>query len=136
VTPEQLAADPDLFRPQWVIPSTFWPSLGKALAMFNADGSLTPYLSSEEPADAVGKANWLPAPDGGFALALRTYVPTEALLDGSYTLPNIVRPWDAPAVWIDQVCAKLVRNLSGRSGSSTWGVPYVEPCPALAGPLD
>jgi hypothetical protein len=58
---------------------------------FNADGSLTLFLSSEEPAAAVGKANWLPAPDGGFALCLRTYVPTEALLNGSYKLPNVVR---------------------------------------------
>ena len=41
-------------------------------------------------ASKVGKANWLPASDGGFALALRTHVPTEALLDGSYTLPNVV----------------------------------------------
>jgi hypothetical protein len=58
---------------------------------FNADGSLTLFLSSEEPAAAVGKANWLPAPDGGFALCLRTYVPTEALLNGRYKLPNVVR---------------------------------------------
>jgi hypothetical protein len=58
---------------------------------FNADGSLTLFLSREEPADAVGKANWLPAPDGGFALCLRTYVPTDALLGGSYKLPNVVR---------------------------------------------
>ena len=33
VTAEQLAADPDAYRPQWVNPSTFWPSLEKALAM-------------------------------------------------------------------------------------------------------
>jgi len=32
-----------------------------------------------------------PAPDGGFALCLRTYVPGEALLAGSYKLPNVVR---------------------------------------------
>jgi len=33
VTPGQLAADPDAFRPQWVIASEFWASLGKALEM-------------------------------------------------------------------------------------------------------
>lgn len=58
---------------------------------YNDDGSLTLWLSSSEPTDAVGKANWLPAPEEGFALILRTYVPTKALLDGSYKLPNVVR---------------------------------------------
>lgn len=58
---------------------------------FNKDESLTLFLGSKEPADAVGKANWLPAPDGGFALCLRTYTPGDALLDGSYKLPNVVR---------------------------------------------
>jgi hypothetical protein len=33
VTPEKLAADPDAFRPQWVDPATFWPSLETAIAM-------------------------------------------------------------------------------------------------------
>jgi hypothetical protein len=47
--------------------------------------------SADAPPTLVGKANWLPAPDGGFALCLRTYVPTEALLNGSYKLPNVVR---------------------------------------------
>jgi hypothetical protein len=58
---------------------------------FNHDGSLTLFLGSSEPADEVGKANWLPAPDGGFALCLRTYVPQDSLHDGSYVLPNVVR---------------------------------------------
>ena len=58
---------------------------------FSTDGSLTLHLSSQQPADATGQANWLPAPDGGFVLCLRTYVPTGALLDGGYTLPNIAR---------------------------------------------
>ena len=33
VTPGQLAADPDAFRPQWVIASQFWTSLGQAPQM-------------------------------------------------------------------------------------------------------
>jgi hypothetical protein len=54
------------------------------------DGSLTIFLSSDPPAgDAL--ANWLPAPNDQFALCVRTYVPTQPLLDGSYELPNVER---------------------------------------------
>jgi hypothetical protein len=49
---------------------------------FNKDGSLTIHLSAEPPADDA-KANWLPAPADQFALCARTYVPTQALLDGT-----------------------------------------------------
>jgi hypothetical protein len=58
---------------------------------FAADGSLTITISHTQPADAVARANWLPAPDGQFALAVRTYVPTQPVLDGSYKLPNVER---------------------------------------------
>lgn len=61
---------------------------------FNADGSLTLTLSAEEPADAVARANWLPAPEGRFALIIRAYVPEEAILDGSYSFPNVMRTSD------------------------------------------
>lgn len=56
---------------------------------FAADGSLTLHLSHKQPADKDGQANWLPAPDGKFALLVRAYVPTQALLDGSYQLPDV-----------------------------------------------
>jgi len=59
--------------------------------VFADDGSLTLILSSEEPEDAQGKANWLPAPSDQFALIVRAYVPTETILDGRYALPNVVR---------------------------------------------
>ncbi|RZL88316.1 MAG: DUF1254 domain-containing protein [Variovorax sp.] len=58
---------------------------------FNDDGSLTLHLSHQSPADEDAKANWLPAPEAQFALLMRTYVPTEPLLDGSYKLPNVHR---------------------------------------------
>ena len=58
---------------------------------FNEDGSLTLTLSKEEPADPTTKANWLPAPEGQFALIVRAYVPTKPILDGSYKLPNVER---------------------------------------------
>lgn len=59
--------------------------------MFADNGSLTLVLSSEEPADAAGKANWLPAPNDQFALILRAYVPTAPILDGRYKLPDVKR---------------------------------------------
>jgi len=58
---------------------------------FAADGLLTLHLSREAPADADVKANWLPTPEGQFALIVRTYVPTKPILDGQYLLPNVER---------------------------------------------
>lgn len=58
---------------------------------FGADGSLTLHLSSEPPADANARANWLPSPEGEFALIIRAYVPAQPILDGSYRLPNVER---------------------------------------------
>ena len=56
-----------------------------------ADGSLTITISQAEPTDAVARANWLPAPEGQFALIVRAYVPTQPVLDRSYKLPNVKR---------------------------------------------
>jgi hypothetical protein len=58
---------------------------------FAKDGSLTITMSHAEPTDAEARTNWLPAPEGQFALIVRTYVPTQPLLDGSYKLPNVQR---------------------------------------------
>jgi len=58
---------------------------------FAADGSLTLHLSHAQPAGKDEQANWLPAPEGQFALLVRTYVPTKPILDGSYQLPNVQR---------------------------------------------
>ncbi|KAB1072516.1 DUF1254 domain-containing protein [Methylobacterium planeticum] len=58
---------------------------------FAADGSLTLTLSREQPAGADERANWLPAPEGQFALIVRAYVPTSAVLAGVYQLPNVER---------------------------------------------
>jgi hypothetical protein len=56
---------------------------------FATDGSLSITISHAEPTDAVARANWLPAPEGQFALIVRAYVPTPKVLDGSYKLPNV-----------------------------------------------
>jgi hypothetical protein len=47
------------------------------------DGSVTIYLQHQSPG-ADKEANWLPAPDGPFALALRIYWPEQDVLDGSW----------------------------------------------------
>jgi hypothetical protein len=58
---------------------------------FAADGSLTLHIAHEQPADPDARANWLPAPEGKFALIVRAYVPTEPIPDASYRLPNVQR---------------------------------------------
>jgi hypothetical protein len=58
---------------------------------FGADGSLTIHMSAEPPAEADARANWLPAPDGQFALIIRAYVPGQTVLDSRYKLPNVAR---------------------------------------------
>jgi hypothetical protein len=58
---------------------------------FDSDGSLTITISHAQPDNAVARANWLPAPEGRFALIVRAYVPTKAVSDGSYKLPDVER---------------------------------------------
>jgi hypothetical protein len=52
------------------------------------DGSLTLYLQAEKPA-GVTESNWLPAPSGSFSVALRTYLPQKAILDGTWFPPGL-----------------------------------------------
>jgi hypothetical protein len=66
-------------------------SLDASELKFAADGSLTIHMSNGPPTDADARANWLPAPDGQFALIVRAYVPTQPILDNSYKLPNVER---------------------------------------------
>lgn len=55
----------------------------------DADGGLTLHIQHSPPLDPAARANWLPAPAGGFYLTLRAYVPEDSLLDGRYTLPPL-----------------------------------------------
>jgi hypothetical protein len=56
-----------------------------------ADGSMALVVQAQEPADAVLKANWLPAPGGPFRLSLRAYLPSPALASGEAPLPVVER---------------------------------------------
>jgi hypothetical protein len=49
----------------------------------NEDGSVTIYLQHKSPGPHE-ESNWLPAPDGPFALALRIYWPEQDILDGKW----------------------------------------------------
>jgi hypothetical protein len=52
------------------------------------DGLLTITIQHDPPADA---SNWLPAPDRPICLLLRLYGPTDEVLDGTWTPPQIHR---------------------------------------------
>ncbi|HEY0277616.1 MAG TPA: DUF1254 domain-containing protein [Solirubrobacterales bacterium] len=55
------------------------------------DGSLTVYMQHDEPTDPDARANWLPTPAGAFRPILRIYEPADAVFDGGYELPPIVK---------------------------------------------
>jgi hypothetical protein len=53
-----------------------------------ADGSVTVSAQHIAPAQP---ANWRPTPEGPFYLVLRLYQPKAEVLDGRYSLPEVVR---------------------------------------------
>jgi hypothetical protein len=57
--------------------------------VYRPDGSIDIIFSRTDPGDPG--ANWLPIPLGGFSAYLRTYVPSEAALDGQWVPPGILR---------------------------------------------
>ena len=61
--------------------------------VWNEDGSLTIYLQNKSPGKGL-QGNWLPAPDGPFYAIMRLYGPTEAVLNGVWTSPKIVKQSD------------------------------------------
>jgi hypothetical protein len=58
---------------------------------YNADGSLTFYVQADPPGEEFNN-NWLPAPkNGDFSLFMRAYWPKEAIINGSWTPPAVVK---------------------------------------------
>jgi hypothetical protein len=55
----------------------------------NSDGSIDIYLQHEAPAGH--EQNWLATPSSRFRLILRAYLPGQAILDGTYRVPPVVR---------------------------------------------
>jgi WD40 repeat protein len=72
----------------------------------------------------------------------KLHVNTVAFSTDGKTLASVsfdggLRLWDTPAVWLERVCAKLVRNLSRAEWKQYVGdIPYVEQCPGLPVPVD
>jgi hypothetical protein len=55
----------------------------------NPDRSVDIHIQKAAPAGQ--ESNWLPAPSGNFILWLRVYIPGEAILQGRYTIPPVVK---------------------------------------------
>lgn len=55
----------------------------------NSHGALAITISHEQPTDP--NANWLPSPAGDFRPALRMYEPDDAILNGGWTAPAVIR---------------------------------------------
>ena len=54
----------------------------------NTDGSLDIYVQHKSPG-ADKESNWLPSPDGGFNMILRTYLPQSQILNGTWQPPAV-----------------------------------------------
>ncbi|GAA2165616.1 hypothetical protein FHX52_0841 [Humibacillus xanthopallidus] len=54
------------------------------------DGGLTVHVQHDRPSPQL-LANWLPAPQAPFGLTFRTYLPRDAIRDGSWTAPPVTR---------------------------------------------
>ncbi len=56
----------------------------------NKDGSVDLYIQHESPSQDQ-ESNWLPAPKGDFILMFRFYWPEEAIINGKWSLPPVVK---------------------------------------------
>src|SRR5690606_28478915 len=56
----------------------------------NPDGSTTIYIQKDSPGKDL-EANWLPAPDGPFYSVMRLYGPKEAVLQGEWKNPAMIK---------------------------------------------
>jgi hypothetical protein len=71
----------------------------------NADGSIDIHIQNIAPRSH--ESNWLPAPEGNFALWLRVYLPGAAILDGEYKVPPVVEQNDAKNEAQAHICIRL-----------------------------
>jgi hypothetical protein len=55
------------------------------------DNKLVVYVQKKKPEDPEQAKNWLPAPAEGFRFAARFYGPKQAIIDGSYKMPEPVK---------------------------------------------
>jgi len=57
---------------------------------YDDDGGLTLYIGNQPPANKADRGNWLPAPETGFYLILRTYLPSEAIVSQRWAPPPMI----------------------------------------------
>jgi hypothetical protein len=81
--PEQLLVKNPINR--YLINSPMLPDL-----KLDADGGLTIHIQAESPGSEK-QANWLPAPQGPFMMAMRYYYPKPQLLRGEWQSPVVER---------------------------------------------
>lgn len=81
--PQQLLVKNPINR--YLINSPMLPEL-----KLDADGGLTIYIQTDPPGKEK-EANWLPAPNGPFMLAMRYYLPKPELINGDWKSPVVVR---------------------------------------------
>ena len=62
----------------------------KSFMKYNRDGSLTLYFGATSPGKGK-ETNWVPAPEGMFSLYIRAYWAEQAIIDGTWVPPNVVR---------------------------------------------
>jgi hypothetical protein len=70
---------------RYIINSPMLPQL-----KLNKDSSLTIYIQKDSP-EKEKESNWLPAPDGDAYIVLRCYWPKEAILNGTWKAPGIMK---------------------------------------------
>ena len=68
---------------RYLINSPMLPNL-----KLDKDGGLTIYIQNKTPGKEK-EANWLPAPDGPFWIAMRLYYPKEEALSGTWKQPPL-----------------------------------------------
>ncbi len=62
----------------------------KSFLKYNDDGSLTLYFGAKSPGKDK-ETNWVPAPKGTFSLYIRAYWAEQAILDGTWMPPQVVK---------------------------------------------
>ncbi|NEZ56370.1 DUF1254 domain-containing protein [Adonisia turfae] len=92
--PEQLLVENDLNR--YLINSTM---LDNNELVLDEDGGLTLYIQHAQPTEEKKKKNWLPAPNKGFFITLRLYLPQQDAINGTWQTPPLKRVKPAPP-WI------------------------------------
>ena len=84
--PEQLLVENKLER--YLINSTM---LDNNELILDKDGGLTLYIQHAQPTEEKKKKNWLPAPDKGFFISLRLYLPQQEAINSTWQTPPLKR---------------------------------------------